>query len=215
MAALGAYWAFALFGSAGDWEWTRGWICYALYGGGTLVMTLIVRRKQPGLMEERAKMRRPDTKPFDKLFFAIFLPLMLLLPVVAGCDYRYQGPTMPDWLLWPGAAISVAGTALVTWTLSVNRHAESTVRIQTDRGHTVVTGGPYRYVRPPMYVGIILSYLAAPLILGSWWSFAVSGSIAMALIWRTVNEDATLQRELPGHRDFARRTPYRLLPGLW
>jgi protein-S-isoprenylcysteine O-methyltransferase Ste14 len=64
-------------------------------------------------------------------------------------------------------------------------------------------------------VGIILSYLAAPLILGSWWSFAVSGSIAMALIWRTVNEDATLQRELPGYRDFARRTPYRLLPGLW
>ena len=161
-------------------------------------------------------MRRPDTKPFDRIFFLLFLPLMLLFPVIAGLDAaRFHWSEPPEWLIYPGAVIFVLATALVTWTLAVNRHAESTVRIQVDRGHTVVSTGPYRYVRHPMYVGIIVSYSAAPMILGSVWAFAVWAAMTVLFIWRTAKEDATLQRELAGYKEFAERTRYRLLPGVW
>ena len=104
---------------------------------------------------------------------------------------------------------------MVTWSLAANRHAESTVRIQTDRGHQVVTGGPYRYVRHPMYVGAIPMYFAVALILGSIWAMAVAVVIAIFFVIRTALEDRTLRHELAGYEEFTARTRYRLVPGIW
>ena len=97
----------------------------------------------------------------------------------------------------------------------VNPYAESSVRIQTDRGQTVVTSGPYRFVRHPMYVGIILMSLANPLVWGSAWALAMSGVLILLFLWRTAKEDQTLRRELPGYDEYAAQTRYRLLPGVW
>jgi len=89
------------------------------------------------------------------------------------------------------------------------------VRIQAERGHVVVSRGPYRTVRHPMYVGMILMFPATALILGSGWAMVVAGVMAVLIIWRTANEDKFLLRELPGYQEFAVRTKWRLLPGVW
>jgi protein-S-isoprenylcysteine O-methyltransferase Ste14 len=216
MTLFTALWIVALFEAAGRWNWSRGWLFIALYLGGMTAIGVIVRRAQPDLIAARSKWRRKNTKPFDKVFLAIFLPLTMIQPAIAGLDVeRFHWSSMPEWLLYVGIVLFVPAFALMAWAMAVNRHAETTVRIQTDRGHTVVTAGPYRFVRHPMYVGAILLYVASALVLGSLWALVAAIVIAAALVCRTALEDRTLRRELPGYEDFASRTRYRLVPGLW
>lgn len=216
MVASPALWMGALFGGAGRLDWTRGWICFGLYAVGMSAVGLIVRRANAPLMEARAKWRHQDTKRFDKIFLCAFLPLVFIQPAVAGLDaVRFRWSSMPFGLVYAGALLFALAMALIAWTLAVNRFAETTVRIQTERSHTVVASGPYRIVRHPMYVGAILMYLATALVLGSVWALAPTGVIVALFVWRTELEDRTLRRELAGYEEFAARTRYRLLPGLW
>jgi len=104
---------------------------------------------------------------------------------------------------------------LVVWATASNTFFSQVVRIQTERGHTVATGGPYRYLRHPGYFGAILYELAAPILLGSWPALLISSVSAALLVLRTALEDRTLQAELPGYTEYARRVRYRLLPGIW
>ena len=211
-----AAWVVALFASAGSWDWPRGWLFVAIYIGGMSVLAWVVRRAQPDLLAARSKWRRKDTKPFDKVFLAIFMPLNMLQPVIAGLDVgRFHWSTLPHWVLYAGIALFVPAFVFMAWAMAVNRHAESTVRIQTDRGHKVVDSGPYRFVRHPMYVGAILLYAASALVLGSFWALVTAGVITVALVWRTALEDRTLRRELAGYEEFAARTRFRLVPGVW
>jgi protein-S-isoprenylcysteine O-methyltransferase Ste14 len=215
-AAFTAAWLGALFGGAGRFEWPRGWIYAAVYGLGMGAMALAVKRWNPELLEARARWRHNDTKRFDKVFLAIFMPLQLIQPAVAGLDaVRFGWSSLPFELVYPGVAIFALATGLAAWAMAVNRFAETTVRIQADRGHTVVESGPYRSVRHPLYAAAILMYLAAPLILGSVWALAPGGVIAVLFAGRTALEDRTLRRELAGYEEYAARTRHRLMPGLW
>jgi protein-S-isoprenylcysteine O-methyltransferase Ste14 len=99
--------------------------------------------------------------------------------------------------------------------IATNPFLESTVRIQSERGHVAVTSGPYAIVRHPMYVGVTMGYLAWPLIFGSLWAYIPAVAVAILFVFRTAHEDRTLRLELPGYEDYARRTRYRLVPGLW
>jgi len=177
---------------------------------------IAMRLASPGLMTERVNWRRKDTKPFDRIFMRALIPLIMIQPVVAGMDAVRFGwwPISESWF-WPGAAIFAAGGAIVAWSVAVNRHAETTVRIQTDRGHTVITTGPYRLVRHPMYVGIIVMYVGSPVLLGSGACIILSLLTCGLFIWRTYMEDGTLQRELPGYPEYASHTTYKLMPGIW
>jgi len=104
---------------------------------------------------------------------------------------------------------------LPLWASKVNAFLSSRVRIQADRGHAVVAAGPYRYIRHPMYLGMICYDVSLPLLLGSWWGLAVTVAMVVAVIVRTALEDRTLQRELPGYGEYARQVRYRLFPGVW
>lgn len=211
-----ALWLALLFGAAGRVDWERGWIFVALYVVGMGTTGVVVKRANPDLLEARAKWRRKDTKPFDKVFLAAFVPLSTVQPAIGALDVvRFGWSHMAEWWLWAGIALFVAGMALMAWSMVANRHAETTVRIQTDREHSVVTHGPYRFVRHPMYVGAISMYVSSAMILGSEWALWLAGVIAVMFVWRTALEDRTLRRELPGYEEFAARTRYRLLPGVW
>jgi len=111
--------------------------------------------------------------------------------------------------------VCTLGYALLTWAMVSNSFFSQIVRIQTDRGHAVVTRGPYRFVRHPAYVGMILFELGMASLLASWPALLVSGVCALLLILRTALEDRTLQTELPGYLDYARQVRYRLVPGIW
>ena len=211
-----AWWLTALFGSAGQLTWNRGWICTVLYLGAMNASRAVLKKLNPGLLKEREIGVRKDTKSFDKLLLHLLLSLTIVLPVVAGLDAaRFNWAPMPFWTIYPGIALFAVSAILVTWVLVKNPHAESSVRIQGDRGHTVVASGPYRFVRHPMYVGLILLYASMALILGSMWTLAVVALITILLLWRTALEERTLRQELPGYQEYTAVTRYRLMPGIW
>jgi protein-S-isoprenylcysteine O-methyltransferase Ste14 len=111
--------------------------------------------------------------------------------------------------------IVIAGYGLVVWATGVNAFFSQVVRIQSERGHAVISSGPYRYVRHPAYVGMSLVVLGAPIMLGSWWALIPGVISALLVIVRTKLEDQTLRAELPGYAEYAQRVRYRLIPGLW
>lgn len=214
--AFTAVWLAAIFGSAGTFRWGAAWVYVALYLSSMGAGGYVARRYNPGIFEARANWRHQNTKPFDRVFFALYLPLTILELVAGGLDVvRLHHPAMSIPCLYAGVGLYVIASPMVAWVMATNSFAETTVRIQTERGHTVVTTGPYRFVRHPMYLGLILMFLGTGLILRSWWSLAIGAVIGALFVVRTALEDGTLRRELAGYEDFTAQTRYRLMPGLW
>ena len=208
--------AVILFAAAGTWQWGAAWV-YVLFSlGGFALAGIFVIRKNPEIINERGRGHKAqDTKPFDKKFTKLYMPLPFLLPIVAGLDYRFGWSSMPLALQIIGFVGLFPATILPYWAMAVNDYLTTTVRIQTDRGHQVCDSGPYRLVRHPMYVGAILSVICTPLLLGSWYALLVGFIITALFIWRTANEDKVLHAELTGYSEYAQRVRYRLLPGVW
>jgi protein-S-isoprenylcysteine O-methyltransferase Ste14 len=156
------------------------------------------------------------TKTWDKVWNAAFWPLMLSIPLVAGVDVvRLQCSRMPPGFFAAGGVIYGLGMAMSAWAMGANPFFEGTVRIQSDRGHRVVDVGPYRHVRHPGYVGLILWALGTPFLLLSWWALVPAVITVAWVALRAFLEDRTLRRELAGYEDYARSVQYRLVPGLW
>lgn len=172
-------------------------------------------KADPELMKERSRIA-DDVESWDKTIIRIYSFLLFALLIVASLDAGRFGlsrmPLSVHIIGWLGLA---AAFAFGWWALASNTYASQTVRIQSDRGHQVVTTGPYRFVRHPMYVGVILSILSMPLILKSWWALVPGVLIVVLFFIRTELEDRTLQQKLPGYTDYAERVRYRLLPGVW
>ena len=136
--------------------------------------------------------------------------------VIAGLDGgRFGWSSMPLPLAIAGLVTLVLAYAVIAWAMAANTFFSTTVRVQEDRGQRVVSSGPYRLVRHPGYVGMILMYVGTPVMLGSWWALIPGGLNGVAFIVRTALEDRTLQEELDGYKEYAGRVPYRLLPGVW
>ena len=210
------WWIGSLFLAAGRLDWIRGWISVALAVVAVPAVGLIVQRYNAPVLEARSNWRHKDAARFDKIFLAIYGPLISILPALAGLDAgRYHWTSLSFGFVYVGSILFALALALITWVVVVNPFAEKSVRIQTDRGHRVITSGPYRYVRHPMYVGLILMFPSTALIWGSVWSLRLAASMAVLLIWRTAREDQTLRQELPGYEQYAAVTRYRLLPGIW
>lgn len=208
----------SLFLSAGKWNWREGWIYIGLTLLSTLVSRLLMAKKNPGLAAERAQsLSAPNVKGWDKWlmpYVAVFGPLFVF--IIAGLNERFGwNPQVPLWLKLCGIPLILAGVAIATWAMIVNRFFSGTVRIQTERGHQVVTSGPYHFVRHPGYLGGVISYLAMPLILGSVWAFIPAGVGILVTALRAWLEDKTLQKELPGYREYTSKTTKRLIPGIW
>ena len=205
----------ALFVSAGRLSWPGAWIYLGYLILSSAAIWSISLRLNPAVIEARSRIRA-GTKLFDGFFAAGHAVLVLATFVVAGLDaVRYRWAPLGPTALYAGGVLLLLGALPVGWAMAANPYLETSVRIQTDRGHKVVASGPYASVRHPMYVGLILNLAAAPLVLGSRWAFApVSVDIAL-LVWRTLLEDRTLRAELPGYEEYTARTRYRLLPGVW
>jgi protein-S-isoprenylcysteine O-methyltransferase Ste14 len=140
----------------------------------------------------------------------------LVLCVVIGLDRRWRwSPPLPLALRLAALVVVAAGMVLAIWAFVANQFFSAVVRVQKDREHAVVTGGPYRLVRHPGYAGGALSYLAVPVMLGTLWAFIPAVLLIVALVVRTALEDKTLQAELPGYAEYAQQTRCRLLPGAW
>jgi protein-S-isoprenylcysteine O-methyltransferase Ste14 len=199
------------------WDWWEAWV-YAIIGiFGFVISRALAARRHPDLLTERARMmRHEDAKSWDRLLSPLVGMGGGLIPLVAGLDARFGwsasfSPPVKALAL----VVLLASYALGTYALVENRFFSSMVRIQKERGHRVVSSGPYRWVRHPGYAGALLTFLATPFFLDSAWALIPTAFLAIVLVIRTHLEDKTLQAELEGYRDYAERVRYRLLPGVW
>lgn len=202
---------------SGRWNWPEAWLYVVFSSLSFVISRILVARRHPDLIAERARfMEAGDTKPWDRILAPMLALGSILILVVAGLDEFYGwSPAYSS-----GAKIAafvgiLLGYAFSSWALIENRFFAGTVRIQTERGHHVVSSGPYRFVRHPGYAGAALGYLLIPVLLDSTWAFIPSVLLLFVMILRTSLEDRTLQEELPGYEEFTQKTRYRLVPGIW
>jgi protein-S-isoprenylcysteine O-methyltransferase Ste14 len=206
--------AAVLFGCAGRLNWWEAWAFLAIYLLGIMANAIWTLGHDPGVINERGQIGK-NAKFWDRIITVVYTILLLVSMAVAGLDARFGWSSVPLGLKIIGALGFVLSMGLVFWVMTANTFLSGVVRIQNDRGHYTVTGGPYRYVRHPMYAGLLLFFWAAPLLLGSWWVLVPSALNVILFIIRTVLEDKTLQAELPGYPEYVQQVHYRLIPGVW
>jgi protein-S-isoprenylcysteine O-methyltransferase Ste14 len=204
-----------LFLSAGTLNWPMAWALVIVQAGVLAFNFLYLLPRNPEVVAERAAMRT-GTKSWDKLIASVIGLAALGSLVVSGLDYRFAWtPPYALWINILGLACFASGNLLFSWALASNKFFATTVRIQDERGHSVASAGPYRYVRHPGYVGYILFSLATPVSLGTLWGLLPAGLVALGMVVRTALEDSALREELPGYPEYAARVRFRLLPGVW
>ena len=205
----------ALFIPAGTLKWPEAWLFIVFYALAVTAIVTWMKKRAPGLLAERTR-RKKDVKSWDKIFmvfYSIFLLILLILPGLDAVRFRWSNiPMMVKIIAFTGY---IPGFAIVFWAMRENAFLSNVVRIQEDRGHTVCTSGPYKYVRHPMYVGVILIMLCFPLSLGSLYTLIPAVVIMVLFLIRTALEDKTLREELPGYKEYSQKVRFRLIPGLW
>lgn len=204
-----------LFPASGRLDWPWAWLFLAIYLASISINMAFLLRRSPETAAERGRFE--GMRGWDKIIGGLWSVMQfLLLPLAAGLDARcgWTGP-VALWLHLASGAAFALGLALFGWAMITNAYFAALVRIQAERGHTVCDSGPYRFVRHPGYVGTFLQSLGAPLLLGSAWALIPGALAAGLMVLRTVFEERTLQEELAGYKDYARRVRWRLLPGVW
>jgi protein-S-isoprenylcysteine O-methyltransferase Ste14 len=203
---------------AGTWRWPEGWIMVALFSVWAVFMGTYLIRHDPALLEERLalSLAQEGQKSWDKVFMIAALVVGLALLILPGLDaVRYRWTH----IRWPFEALGFVGMipclALVFLVLRENTYLLRVVKIDRERGHHVITTGPYAYVRHPMYAAVIVMLVCMPVALGSLLSLIPAALLDILIVIRTHLEDRTLHDELPGYPEYAQITRYRLVPGLW
>jgi protein-S-isoprenylcysteine O-methyltransferase Ste14 len=200
---------------AGRWDWWMAWLYFAAY----LMMMLVGVAMAPldqELIEERTSIK-DGVKRWDKMLTA---PLSFVYPlglfVLVGVEMRF-GPVIqyPLWAQLLGLAASIIGQLLSTWAMTSNKFYGRFVRIQKERGHYVIMGGPYRFIRHPGYLGVMMTVVGTAFAIGSLWTLVLAILITIILVVRTALEDKVLRDELEGYLAYAENTRFRLVPGIW
>lgn len=206
----------ALFLPAGTLVWPAGWILLILFFGFAIAISLWLFKYNPSLLKERMTMFRADQKSWDKIFFVLieicFFAWIVFMPLDA---VRFRWSYMPVWLQVVGAIALAGSFYLFFLTFRENSYLSPMVRIQKDRGQTVVSTGPYHYVRHPMYAAILLFVPGVALLLGSWYGLLAGLLVIGMVARRAVLEERTLQQELPGYDTYMSQVKYRLVPHVW
>ncbi|HNT55589.1 MAG TPA: isoprenylcysteine carboxylmethyltransferase family protein [Anaerolineaceae bacterium] len=202
---------------SGRWNWWQAWVMAAVFILTFLISRVLAARRNPGILTERANYNQHhDTQSWDKWLSPVVAFGSVFVLLVVGLDAVYHwsaGFSLPAELI--GLGLIVGGYLLSSAAFIENAYFSGTVRIQAERGHTVVSSGPYGWVRHPGYLGTLIASLGMPLLLDSSWAFIPVLVFGVFLVIRTRLEDRFLQANLPGYRQYAQRVRYRLFPGLW
>ena len=206
--------ALALFLPAGTVAWPAAWVFFGLIFVCSLPMTWWLLKYDPGLIEERMRFR-PQLS-WDKVFIAIAfvfgLSWLILMPLDA---VRFHWSRMPVELKTLGALVVLISLYISFLTMRENPYSSAVVRVQKERAQTVISTGPYRYVRHPMYTGACLFFLGTALLLGSWYGVLCTPVFIGLFAVRAVLEERLLREELEGYNAYMARVKYRFFPHVW
>jgi protein-S-isoprenylcysteine O-methyltransferase Ste14 len=205
-----------LFVPAGTLHWPAAWVFLAAMAILGVSGGLWLARTDPALLAERMRPMMQDDQPAaDKKFMLVFGAVALIWFIAIGLDRRLHASAIPEALQALGLIILVLSSGFIMWVMRANSFAAPVIKLQTERGHRVISTGPYAWVRHPMYSGTVLFFVGTPLLLGSWWGVALSPSFIVLFAVRSGIEERALLAGLSGYTDYAARVRYRLLPGVW
>lgn len=205
----------ALFGIAGRVDWPAAWLVMLLFTGHLVLSGWWLFRHDPELLKERLTTASNVTRLDRRIARGSRILLLIFLATAALDAGRFGWSSMPVAVRVIGTAAVVTAIAVIWWCGAANHFLSDKTRIQSERGHTVVQHGPYRFVRHPLYASRIVLIIGTALTLGSWIALLPAVLNALLLILRTSSEDRMLMTELPGYPKYAKHVPERLVPGLW
>jgi protein-S-isoprenylcysteine O-methyltransferase Ste14 len=204
-----------LFGIAGRVDWPAAWLIVLVFTGHLVLSGWWLFRHDPELLKERLT-TASNVPHWDRLIARGNRIVLTIFLATAALDAgRFGWSAVPIVVRTIGTAAVVAAVGVIWWCGAANHFLSAGSRIQSERGHTVVQHGPYRFVRHPLYASRIVLIIGAALTLGSWIALVPAALNAVLLILRTSLEDRLLTTELPGYREYAKHVPERLVPSLW
>lgn len=212
-----AAFAAILFLCAGTINWPGAWAFLVIMLVFIVVITTMLARHDPDLLKERVALPiQRGQKGWDKVLMGAFtLAFIVWLPLMAFDAVRYRWSYVPAWLQILGAVGLIVSFCFCYLVFRENAYLVMVVRIQKERGQHVVTTGPYRFVRHPLYASVLIFFPSIALLLGSWYGLLWAALMIAMLVERTRLEDLTLMSELEGYPDYAAKVRYRLIPGVW
>ena len=205
-----------MFLPAGSLQFWQGWLFLGMSVFFNLFFLAYFYRRDPGLVERR--LQNKEKEPEQKRFKALWVPMWITTLVLPGFDYRYGWSErwmggVPVWLVLAAQALLAVSWMIILGVFRFNSFASAT--IQVEREQKVISTGPYRIVRHPMYSAIALMSIATPLALGSYVALPVSLLHVPMVVYRLVHEERLLRRDLPGYTEYCTLTGFRLIPGVW
>jgi protein-S-isoprenylcysteine O-methyltransferase Ste14 len=205
-----------LFVSAGTWHWPGAWVFLATSAILGPASGVWLARTDPALLAERMRPMMQDDQPAaDKKFMLAFGITGLIWFIAIRLDKRFHASDVPIALQALGFTMLLLCTVFIMWVMRENSFAAPIVKVQRERGHHVVSSGPYAWVRHPMYSGAVLFFVSLPLLLSSRWGLVISPLFAVLFAIRATIEERALTTGLPGYGEYTARVRYRLLPGVW
>jgi len=208
--------ALLLFVPAGNWTWAAAWVFLLAFLAFYAAIEVWLYRHNPGLLMERTNLGSADQQGWDKLMFPLLLSATFAWLALMSLDVeRWQWSRMPLWLQGAGLVLLLGSFCMLFLTFRENSYLSAVVRVQSDRGHQVISTGPYHLVRHPMYAGILVFLLGTSLLLGSWLGVLFSAAVMFILARRTILEERTLRQNLTGYTDYMGQVRYRIIPGVW
>jgi len=204
-----------MFIAAGTLKWPELWLFLGIYVIAMTALVIWLKKYDPGLLEERMSVRK-DVKGWDKTIIRIYTVILVIMFLTAALDaVRFRWSRVPLVLKGIAYLFITVSSLIGFWAFRENSYLSQFVRIQIDRGHQVCTAGPYKFIRHPMYLAVILIVLFVPLVLGSFRALVPAAAIAALFVLRTSLEDKTLQNELPGYAEYSKKVHWKLLPKVW
>jgi protein-S-isoprenylcysteine O-methyltransferase Ste14 len=206
--------ASVLFVAAGTLDYWQGRTFLAEYFAASVAITLYLMKKDPKLLQRRMSGGPfAEQEPAQKIIMSFASLGFIGLLVIPALDHRFAWSHMPPHVALAGDVLVALGWLAIFFVFKANTFSSATIELAPDQ--KVITTGPYALVRHPMYAGALVMLLGMPIGLGSWWGVLVIAAILPALIWRLLDEENFLARNLPGYAEYRSKVRYRLIPRVW
>jgi len=199
-----------IFLPAGSVKYWQGWLWWLIVSGVTLLITTFLLKRDPELLSRRMKVREKEPQPAIITVLSILSMFTYVLP---GFDFRFHWSSVPVGVAITANAVVLIGYIFIFYVFNTNSYASTVV--QVEEGQQVISTGPYAVVRHPMYLGLLLMFLATPLALGSYWALILAVLLVPTIVFRIKKEEGILRRDLAGYDSYCRKIPYRLVPFIW